>query len=64
VRKGESVIEEIEEMMAALGAVRVPPEDDEFERWLDEMTEYDPKTIGFDATSGVVVYYPKTRPEK
>jgi hypothetical protein len=53
----------VEKEMARLGAVRVPPEDDGFEKWLDEMTEYDPKTIGFDATSGVVVYYPKTKPK-
>jgi hypothetical protein len=55
-------VREVAEMMALLGAVRVPPEDDEFERWLDEITEYDPKTIGFDATSGEVVYYPKEKP--
>jgi hypothetical protein len=53
--------EEIEKMMAALGAVRVPPEDDDFERWLDEMAEYDPATKGWYIEDGVVHSYPRTR---
>jgi hypothetical protein len=49
----------VEVEMARIGAVKVPSRDDDFEQWLDSLTEYDPKVIGFDAKSGTVVFYPK-----
>jgi hypothetical protein len=57
-------VEEIEELMSALGAVRVPPEDDDFERWLDEKSEYEPGVIGFWIDEDDVThYYPRVREE-
>jgi hypothetical protein len=45
--------------MEEMGAVKVPPDDDGFEAFLDRITEFDPATKGFEIVDGVVVSYPK-----
>jgi len=49
----------IEQVMEEMGAVKVPPDDDGFEAFLDRITEFDPATKGFEIVDGVVVSYPK-----
>jgi hypothetical protein len=61
--KEVEMVEMIEAEMERIGAVRVPPEDDDFERWLDEQSEYDPAVIGFWIEDGVTHYYPRVREE-
>jgi hypothetical protein len=52
----------IEEYMARIGAVRCPPDTDGFEAFLDAITEFSPKTLGFwKDEHGVVHTYPRVR---